>query len=130
MYFGGTVNGLQLLYIIAIVDFIIAKDIAESAGIDIGEAAAIMLARRKKCAVLIDDLAARRFAAGLGLEVVGSIGVLIRCARVKTISKSEALDALDRLGRVMWLTIDVYDDARKIIDGLPLKTGGTSDKRG
>lgn len=106
------------------------KDIAESAGIDIGEAAAIMLARRKKCPVLIDDLAARRFAAGLGLQVVGSIGVLIRSAKVKRISKSEALDALDRLGKVMWLSIDVYEDARKIIEGLPLKTGGTADKRG
>lgn len=94
------------------------KDIAESAGIDIGEAAAIMLAKRKKCPVLIDDLAARRFAAGLGLEVVGSIGVLIRCDRVKMISKSEALETLEKLGRVMWLSIDVYEDARKIIDGL------------
>lgn len=94
------------------------RDISESAGIDIGEAAAIMLARRRKCPVLIDDLAARRFAAGLGLEVVGSIGVLIRCVRVKTISKSEALEALEKLGRVMWLSIDVYEDARKIIDEL------------
>lgn len=95
------------------------RDIAESAGIDIGEAAAIMLARRKKCPILIDDLAARRFAAGLGLQVVGSIGVLIRSAKVKRISKSEALDALDRLGKVMWLSIDVYEDARKIIERLP-----------
>jgi predicted nucleic acid-binding protein len=75
-----------------------------------------MLARRKKCPVLIDDLAARRFAIGLGLEVVGSIGILIRCARVKTISKSEALEALEKLGRVMWLSIDVYEDSRKIIE--------------
>jgi predicted nucleic acid-binding protein len=94
------------------------RDIAESAGIDIGEAAAIMLAKRKKCPVLIDDLAARRFAAGLGLEVVGSIGVLIRCAKVHKISKSDALEALEKLGKVMWLSIDVYEDARKIIDGL------------
>jgi len=78
-----------------------------------------MLARRKQCPVLIDDLAARRFAIGLGLEVIGSIGVLIRCGRVKTISKTEALEALEKLGRVMWLSIDVYVDAQKIIDELP-----------
>ncbi len=94
------------------------KEIAESAGIDTGEAAAIMLAKSMKCPALIDDLAARRFAIGLGLPVVGSIGVLIRCAKVHTISKSEALDALEKLGRVMWLSIDVYEDARKIIDEL------------
>ncbi len=94
------------------------RDIAQSAGIDIGEASVIMLARRRKCPVLIDDLAARRFAAGLGLEVVGSIGVLIRCVRMKTISKRDALEALEKLGRVMWLSIDVYEDAQKIIDEL------------
>ncbi|VVB85493.1 Uncharacterised protein [uncultured archaeon] len=94
------------------------KEIASSAGIDIGEVAAIMLARRKKCPVLIDDLAARRFAAGLGLEVVGSIGVLIRSAKLQKISKNEALEALDKLARVMWLSVDVYEDARKVIEGL------------
>lgn len=94
------------------------KEIAESAGIDIGETSAIMLARKRKCPILIDDLAARRFAFGLGLEVAGSIGVLIRSARVGNISKSEALDALDKLARVMWLSVDIYEDARRDIEGL------------
>jgi predicted nucleic acid-binding protein len=94
------------------------KEIAESAGIDIGEAAAIMLARRRELPVLIDDLAARRFAAGFGLEVVGSIGLLIKSARLHKTSKSDALEALDKLARVMWLSIDVYEDARKAIEGL------------
>lgn len=92
------------------------KEIAVSAGIDTGEACAILLAKNKKYSVLIDDLAARRFAAGLGIQVVGSIGVLIRSAKMHKISKIEALDALDKLGRVMWLSIDVYEDARKIVE--------------
>jgi len=94
------------------------KEIAKSVGIDIGESAAIMLARRKKCPILLDDLAARRFATGLGLEVAGSIGVLIRSTKNQKLSKSEALDALERLARVMWLSVDVYEDARKTIEGL------------
>ena len=94
------------------------KEIARRAGIEIGESAAIMLARRKKCPILLDDLAARRFATGLGLEVAGSIGVLIRSAKNRRLPKSEALDALERLARVMWLSIDVYEDARKTIEGL------------
>ncbi len=94
------------------------KEIAESAGIDIGESSAIMLARKRKCPILIDDLAARRFAIGMGLEVVGSIGVLIRSAKVGIISKSEALDALDNLARVMWLGFDIYKDARNAIESL------------
>lgn len=92
------------------------KEIAESAGIENGEASAIMLAKRKKCPVLIDDLAARRFASGMGLEVVGSLGVLIRSAKVGKISKSEALLALDKFARVMWLSVDIYEDAREIIE--------------
>lgn len=94
------------------------KNIAESAGIENGEASAIMLAKKRNCPVLIDDLAARRFAIGLGLEVVGSLGVLIRSAKIGKISKSEALDALDKLVRVMWLSVDVYEDTRKVIEGL------------
>lgn len=94
------------------------KEIAESAGMDIGEVSAIMLAREMKCPILIDDLAARRFAIGMGLEVAGSIGVLIRSAKMGKISKSEALDALDKLARVMWLSVDVYEDTRMAIEGL------------
>lgn len=76
-------------------------EIAERAGIDIGEVAAIMLARRKGCSILVDDLAARRFAVGMGLEVIGSIGVLIRAAKVRKVSKNDAPDAVDKLARVM-----------------------------
>lgn len=95
-----------------------AKEIADSAGIEIGEASAIMLARKRKCPILIDDLAARRFASGMGIEVAGSIGVLIRAARLGKKSKSEALDDLDKLARIMWLGVDVYADARNAIEGL------------
>jgi len=103
-----------------------AKEIAESAGIADGEAAAIMLARKRKCPILIDDLAARRFAAGLGLEAIGSIGVLIRCARLGKISKSDALDSLGKLARVMWLSVDVFEDARKAIEGMETVKSGSN----
>lgn len=94
------------------------KEIAEKAGIDMGEIVAIMLAKKKGCSILIDDLAARRFAAGLGLEVVGSVGVLIRAARTGKISKDGALESLEKLGDIMWLGVDVYEDARKTIEEL------------
>ncbi len=94
------------------------KEIAESAGIDVGEASAIMLAKKLKYPILIDDLAARRFAIGLGLEVIGSIGVLIKSAKLQKIPKNEALDATDKLAKIMWLSVDVYEDARKTIEKL------------
>lgn len=94
------------------------SEIAERAGIEEAEAIAIMHARRERCPVLLDDLATRRFAIGLGLEVVGSVGVLIKSTIEHKISKEEALDALEKLAKVMWLSIDVYGDARKAIGGL------------
>ena len=54
----------------------------------------------------------------MGLEVVGSVGVLIKSAKEYKISKEEALDSLEKLAKVMWLRIDVYEDARKAIGGL------------
>lgn len=92
------------------------EDIARNVGIDEGEAAAIVLARKMKKPILLDDLAARRFAIGLGLEVTGLIGVLFKCIKLKIISNREGLDCLEKLARIMWLSVDVYEDARKTIE--------------
>lgn len=94
------------------------KEIAKRAGIEMGEAIAIMFAKEKGFPALIDDSAARRFAIGLGLEVIGSIGVLIKATKAGIITKEEALDGLEKLAKVMWLSVDVYEDARKTIEGL------------
>lgn len=94
------------------------EDIAKNVGIDEGEAAAILLARKMEKPILLDDLASRRFATGLGLEVTGSIGVLFKSTRLKLIPKNEALDCLDKLARIMWLSVDVYEDARKTIENM------------
>ena len=34
------------------------------------------------------------------------------------ITKEEALEGLQKLTKVMWLSVDVYEDARKTIEGL------------
>lgn len=94
------------------------KEIAERAGIELGEAVVIMLAKEKGFPVLIDDSAARRFALGLGLDVIGSIGVLIKAAKVGIFSTEEALEGLEKLTKVMWLSVDVYKAARKTIEDL------------
>jgi len=94
------------------------KEIAKMAGIELGEAIVIMLAKEKGFSALIDDSAARRFAIGLGLEVTGSIGVLIKAAKAGIITKEEALGGLEKLAKVMWLSVDVYEDARRTIEGL------------
>jgi len=92
-------------------------EIAERAGIHRGEASAILLARSLKVPVLLDDAGARRFAQGLGLTVIGSVGVLIRAARVGLLTVDEGLRGLENLAEVMWLSVSVYEGARRAIEG-------------
>lgn len=50
--------------------------------------------------------------------MVGSVGVLIKATKTGIVSKEEALDALEKLAKVMWLRIDVCEDAGKTIKEL------------
>jgi len=34
------------------------------------------------------------------------------------ISRNEGLDALDKLAQIMWLSVGVYEDVRKVVEGL------------
>ena len=66
--------------------------------VEAGEAEAIALARQLSAAwFLTDDAAARVFATALGLEVHGSLGIVLWAAARKYLSREEAGAALDRL---------------------------------
>lgn len=93
-----------------------SEAIANRAGIEAGEAAAILLAKEINAPVLLDDAAARAFASAFGVEVVGSIAVILKSASYNKISRAEALDALDELAKVMWLSPDIYRKARKTLE--------------
>ena len=95
-----------------------ADQLAEKVGIHRGEACAILLAKSLNVPVLLDDSDARKFALGLGLEVVGSVGVIIRAVKLRLISKEEGLKDLEKLANVMWLSVNVYEKARKTIESL------------
>ena len=34
------------------------------------------------------------------------------------VSRNEGLDALEKLARVMWLSVGVYEDVHKVVEGL------------
>jgi len=95
-----------------------ADQLAERVGIHLGEACAILLAKSLKVPVLLDDSDARKFALGLGLEVIGSVGVIIKAVRLGLISKEDGLKDLEKLANVMWLNVNVYEKARKVIESL------------
>lgn len=52
-----------------------------SASVDAGEAEAIALARERKLKVVLDDLRARRQAHRFELDVIGTLGILVRAKR-------------------------------------------------
>ena len=86
--------------------------------IDEGEAAAIALAMQMQAKwLLTDDAIARQFGESLGLEIHGSIGLLLWAVAVGHVkSENEALNSVDALaGSSLWISDRVINQARKTI---------------
>jgi predicted nucleic acid-binding protein len=89
--------------------------------IDEGEAAAIALTMQMEADwLLTDDAIARQFGESVGLEIHGSIGLLLWAAAVGHIeSENEALNALNALvNSSLWISDRVVNQARKAIHTL------------
>jgi predicted nucleic acid-binding protein len=82
-----------------------------------GEAEAIALTRQVRADILLtDDAAARVFATALGIEVRGSLGVILWLAAQRHLSVVDAgrlLDALERTS--LWLSPRVKTEARQAL---------------
>jgi predicted nucleic acid-binding protein len=89
-------------------------------GLGLGEAEAVVLARSARADwLLTDDAGARIVATTLGLEVHGSLGVVLWAAAGKQIERLEALAVLDGLAKSsLWISSDVLRDARQALDQL------------
>lgn len=89
-------------------------------GLGLGEAEAVVLARSARADwLLTDDAGARIVATTLGLEVHGSLGVVLWAAAGKQIQRLEALAVLDGLAKSsLWISSDVLRDARQALDRL------------
>jgi predicted nucleic acid-binding protein len=67
-------------------------------GLDAGEVEVLLLAREHRPDwVLIDERQGRRVARAMGLPVKGTLGILLAAVLAGLLSKSEALDAMQRL---------------------------------
>jgi predicted nucleic acid-binding protein len=97
-----------------------ATEWQQSGLLEAGEAEAIALARQLSAAwFLTDDAAARVFATALGLEVHGSLGMVLWAAARKHLSREEAAAALDRLAHSsLWSSAQVLAEARAALDRL------------
>jgi len=82
-----------------------------------GEAEAITLARLLDADwLLTDDAEARAIAQLVGLEVHGSLGVVLWGAATGRLAEAEANDALNRLRRSsLWISTAVFEEARRAL---------------
>lgn len=92
----------------------------KSGDIHDGEAEALVLARRKKADwFLTDDSTTRLFVSLLGLEVHGSLGVILWNAAHKHLSRAETEQALNGLeASSLWLSTKIYQEARQSLDDI------------
>ena len=88
--------------------------------LDAGEAEAIALARQVRADwFLTDAAAARLFAQALGLEVHGSLGIVLWAAAVGHLNRTAAEAALNRLAQSsLWVSATVLAEARSALDQL------------
>lgn len=90
-----------------------AQMLCSVAGLHLGEAQAIVLAQSAGGTVLLtDDAAARLYASRLGMEVRGSLGLVLASVAKGKLSPDQGLDALHRLkNSSLWLSGKVFDEA-------------------
>jgi len=89
-------------------------------GLHAGEAEALVLARQKKADwFLTDDAATRLFVSMLGIEVHGSLGIVLWSAAKRHITRKETEEALNRLEQSsLWLSKKIYEEAREALDDM------------
>lgn len=94
-----------------------AEALSLSGILDDGEAEAVVLAKRLNAEwFLTDDTEARIFADSLGIEVHGSLGIVLWSAAVGNLSYEESTDALDRLSKTsLWISKNILSQAQKAL---------------
>jgi len=85
-----------------------------------GEAEAIALARQVRADwLLTDDAAARLFAQSLGLEVHGSLGIVLWAAAVGRLNRADIEATLERLAQSsLWISSRVLTEAKAALSRL------------
>jgi len=86
---------------------------AKIAGLQTAEAAVIQYAYQNQAVALLDDEAARAFAKTLGIPIRGTLGILLEATKAGQISHKEALEVLNSLSEIMYLSAELYKLVRK-----------------
>lgn len=94
-----------------------AESLFFSGMLDLGEAESIVLSKRLNPEwFLTDDTEARILANSMGIEVHGSLGVVLWSAAVGHLNYSESKKALDRLSKTsLWISKNILSQAQKAL---------------
>ncbi|MEM3087974.1 MAG: hypothetical protein QXP20_02525, partial [Candidatus Bathyarchaeia archaeon] len=91
-------------------------EVAKIAGLQVAEVAIIYYAYHNQTIALLDDEPARIFARTLGVSVRGSLGIILDALKKNLLSRREALEALDKLSEVMYLSPYIYRLVKREIE--------------
>lgn len=107
----------KFIRVVSIQDRKTVSVLQRATGLDIGESEAIVYADDIQADILlIDEVSGRRVATDMGLDIMGSIGVLIAAFKEGYISLSEADDAFQNIRNAnRHISEKLIDDALEII---------------
>lgn len=95
-----------------------AQSMVSKNRLDGGEAESIALASSRKLIVILDDREARSFAEGLGVQFLGTAGMLFQGFVRKHLTLAELEDAVQELSQTIWLgpavVAEVLKKAREV----------------
>ncbi len=92
------IRNCDFIEIIAVNDRLSVVSLQLKSGLDIGETEAIICAEENKAdTILMDEAAGRRTAKSLGLNIMGTIGILLSAYEDSVLSAEEVREALNKL---------------------------------
>ena len=76
----------------------------DEAGIGMGEAEVLAIAKSRKTVAVLDEKGGRAVAVGLGIAYVGTAGLLFEAFLRRLLSYEDLVGLLERLGKVAWVS--------------------------